>query len=64
MVVFSLQRECFRFMAPVHSFYEGRSFSFWGITSVQTYIYYQRFPNDRLLLKLIVSFSGDIGVSY
>ncbi|KAI9567809.1 hypothetical protein HD554DRAFT_835997 [Boletus coccyginus] len=29
--------------------------AFWGVTSVQTYLYYQRYPNDRLLLKLIVA---------
>ncbi|KAH0825797.1 hypothetical protein J3R83DRAFT_8853 [Lanmaoa asiatica] len=29
--------------------------AFWGITSVQTYIYYQRCPNDGLVLKLIVA---------
>ncbi|KAG8221661.1 hypothetical protein J3R82DRAFT_1945 [Butyriboletus roseoflavus] len=29
--------------------------AFWGITSVQTYIYYERYPNDRLALKLVVA---------
>lgn len=28
-------------------------YSFWGVTSAQTYIYYRRYPNDRLGLKLI-----------
>lgn len=30
-------------------------YSFWGVTSAQTYIYYQRYPNDPLSLKLIAS---------
>ncbi|KAN0082794.1 hypothetical protein V8E55_008589 [Tylopilus felleus] len=29
--------------------------AFWGVTSVQTYIYYQRYPNDQLVLKLVVA---------
>ncbi|KAI9567813.1 hypothetical protein HD554DRAFT_2039221 [Boletus coccyginus] len=29
--------------------------AFWGVTSAQTYIYYQRYPNDPLSLKLIAS---------
>ncbi|KAF8552651.1 hypothetical protein OG21DRAFT_1486033 [Imleria badia] len=29
--------------------------AFWGVTSIQTYIYYQRYPNDRLALKLVVA---------
>jgi len=30
--------------------------AFWGVTSAQTYIYYQRYPNDPLPLKSIVAF--------
>ncbi|KAG6376572.1 hypothetical protein JVT61DRAFT_1550 [Boletus reticuloceps] len=28
--------------------------AFWGVTSVQTYIYYHRYPDDPLFLKLVV----------
>ena len=30
-------------------------YSFWGVTSAQTYIYYQRYPNDPVALKSIAS---------
>ncbi|KAG8216271.1 hypothetical protein J3R82DRAFT_8325, partial [Butyriboletus roseoflavus] len=29
--------------------------SLWGVTSAQTYIYYQRYPKDPLPLKLIAN---------
>ncbi|KAF8436329.1 hypothetical protein L210DRAFT_2478574 [Boletus edulis BED1] len=28
--------------------------TFWGVTSIQTYIYYHRYPDDPLFLKLVV----------
>ncbi|KIJ64010.1 hypothetical protein HYDPIDRAFT_28904 [Hydnomerulius pinastri MD-312] len=30
--------------------------AFWGVTSAQTFIYFQRFSNDRISLKLFVAF--------
>ncbi|KAF8429860.1 hypothetical protein L210DRAFT_3418640 [Boletus edulis BED1] len=36
--------------------------TFWGVTSVQTYIYYHRYPDDPLFLKLVVSLSLDVGM--